>query len=273
VIDTGIPLPDQAHAALLLLGLPLDRYEVLVQYLKITTDMNVPNIKGKLLLEDNCSRRPGARTVPRDTEYADADADARVLAAGRRFPTQKSFNANPKRRQPKNVVCYACGERYHIAKSCPKFPRASRSDDNDGRMGPPRRGGIDNTERRAGHIATKVWPAEREVDQGSNSDWVMDSGATHHLCAHKDLFDNLQEGDYGKIEVESGARIEVRGQGSVTLRPKKGYGGTDVTLWTVFFVPDLKANLLSVGCTEQFGARVTFRDGCFGRRRHHVKRT
>lgn len=72
------------------------------------------------------------------------------------------------------------------------------------------------------------------------SSWIIDTGATDHMCSHKHLMSNLRSLNYPvHISIPNGNFLKVTHIGSVVLSPT-------LTLQNVLFVPNFHYNLLSV---------------------------
>lgn len=100
------------------------------------------------------------------------------------------------------------------------------------------------------------------VNEGSAGQWIVDSGATTHVCTDQNAFESLEplRGDTPKtVTVADGKSAKVKGVGTCRLRCY-GQGDTErnVTLSNVLFVPDLNTNLVSVARLVDKGATVTF---------------
>ena len=88
-------------------------------------------------------------------------------------------------------------------------------------------------------------------------EWVVDSGATRHICANKKSFSTYTPVEDGKEVVYLGdsRTANVLGKGKVLL--KLTFGKT-LALSEVLHVPNIKANLISVALQEKFRIKVSF---------------
>lgn len=82
------------------------------------------------------------------------------------------------------------------------------------------------------------------------TEWVMDSGCSFHMCPNKHWFYDYQLFDGGQVVMGNNATCTVVGIGSIKLKLNDG---TEKILTKVRHVPDLKRNLISLGTLEEAG--------------------
>lgn len=87
-------------------------------------------------------------------------------------------------------------------------------------------------------------PQETTVPTFSTSCWILDSGATHHICNSHDLFQKLSLSRNYFLTLPTSQNIPIQGVGSVVLFP-------NLVLSNVFYVPSFRFNLLSLGSLLQ----------------------
>ncbi|CAI5485196.1 unnamed protein product [Closterium sp. Yama58-4] len=73
--------------------------------------------------------------------------------------------------------------------------------------------------------------------------WVLDTGAAWTMTPRKDLLDEVRAAPINEVCSASGHMLKVAGAGRAAF---KGADGKPVVLHDVLFVPDLKANLISL---------------------------
>ena len=87
--------------------------------------------------------------------------------------------------------------------------------------------------------------------------WIVDSGATKHMCYVKEMFHELDEaGDFGFVKVADGKALPVLGVGSITLECLNS--NQNINLKEVLYVPSLKRNLFPVPYASKKGVSVMF---------------
>src|SRR6266516_3606927 len=75
--------------------------------------------------------------------------------------------------------------------------------------------------------------------------WIVDTGASHHICFEKSLFKTLKK---HKVPVKAGTSTTASiGRGQVDLT----VDGHTISLYGVLYVPQLRFNLLSTECLRR----------------------
>lgn len=152
----------------------------------------------------------------------------------------KSRNGRSKSRNRRNVECWNCGRMGHFKNKC-KFPKRD-----------------DNGNDAANVITDEVHDALSLCVDSHIDSWVLDSGASFHTTAHREIMENYVAGDFGKVYLADGEPLDVVGVGDVKLRMTSG------SVWKiqkVKHVPKLMRNLISVGQLDDEGHNVTFNCG------------
>ena len=77
--------------------------------------------------------------------------------------------------------------------------------------------------------------------------WILDSGATCHMCNDAAMFDDLRPLPKPlNVTLGDGRNVQAVGQGNVVLMMNLSHGKESCTLHNVLLVPDLAYNLISV---------------------------
>ena len=244
VIDA--PVSDEDKVVHLLASLP-DSFGMLVTALEANSE-TVPKLElvtERLLHEEQKLKK-------KDEAAGD---DQKALAAKRRL---------------KSRTCHFCGKPGHIKRDCWKLAELQAVKE-AGKKG-----------NRHKHTANKVTIKQKDREVSSDSDnealvvgyalaatskklWIVDSGATCHMCNDKTLFSELtilrkpQE-----VSLGDGHVLEAIAEGTVSLQmllPERRK--QRCSLKKVLWIPNLSHNLLSVSRASEAGKTVTFDDsGC-----------
>ena len=94
------------------------------------------------------------------------------------------------------------------------------------------------------------------ISYSSDSEWVLDTRATYHVCPNRDWFSNFKKLDGCFAIMGYDHPYKVEGIGTVHI---KMFDGTARELKAVRYVPQLKRNLISVGTLEVLGHGVLSR--------------
>lgn len=95
----------------------------------------------------------------------------------------------------------------------------------------------------------------------SRSDWIVDSGATCHMCNDSGVFSELKQSSGDKVALGNGSSLDVTGEGKVELDMLLDDGTRrGCSLMKVLYVPELAYNLVSVARATEAGKDVQFDD-------------
>jgi len=91
-----------------------------------------------------------------------------------------------------------------------------------------------------------------DFKQGMIEEWFLDSGCNNHMSGNKDWFSELDENFRHAVKLGNDTRIVVTGKGSVLLN----VNGVTHVISHVYYVPELKNNLLSIGQLQEKGLSI-----------------
>ncbi|GMP96106.1 hypothetical protein CsSME_00044899 [Camellia sinensis var. sinensis] len=84
--------------------------------------------------------------------------------------------------------------------------------------------------------------------------WFLDSGCSNHMCGKKEYFSDFDESFKDYVKLGNNSSMVVMGKGNVRLQ----VNGKAQIITRVFYVPQLKNNLLSLGQLQEMGLTILF---------------
>ena len=86
--------------------------------------------------------------------------------------------------------------------------------------------------------------------------WYLDSGCSNHMCGTREWFVELDSEFRQQVKLGDDRRMQVEGRGSLRME----INGITQVITSVYYVPGLKNNLLSVGQLQQKGLRIVIEE-------------
>ncbi|XP_023516671.1 uncharacterized protein LOC111780482 [Cucurbita pepo subsp. pepo] len=99
--------------------------------------------------------------------------------------------------------------------------------------------------------------AQDEENINNDTLWYLDSRASNHMCDHKHLFKEMQKIEDGHVSFGDASKVEVKGRGMIHFLQKDGVIGS---IQDVYYVPDLKTNIFSMGQLTEKGYLIFLKD-------------
>ncbi|GAB2283017.1 hypothetical protein Dimus_039573 [Dionaea muscipula] len=148
-----------------------------------------------------------------------------------------------KRTEKSKIRCYNCNKLGHYASEC-----WCNSDI----------GEVNNFVRRNEEGEENVLLfAHKGVDTSMEDLWYLDSGGSSHMYGHKELFTEMDETVDGHVSLGDSSQVKVKGRGKILIRLKDG---RHQFISNVYYVPDMKTNILSLGQLVEKGYNVVMKD-------------
>ncbi|XP_068319697.1 uncharacterized protein [Pyrus communis] len=87
--------------------------------------------------------------------------------------------------------------------------------------------------------------------------WFLDSGCINHMCGKKELFIDLDDTFRKSVKLGNNSSLDVIGMRNIRME----VNGIMQVITGVFYVPDLKNNLLSIGQLQEKGLAIFIKSG------------
>ncbi|XP_047249923.1 uncharacterized protein LOC124885716 [Capsicum annuum] len=140
--------------------------------------------------------------------------------------------------------CFVCGKLGHRVFQC--YLRKGQK---------PKQGGQDDVQARLTEGDEVVSAVIVEANLVANkTDWVLDTGASRHFCANKELFHDFDESTDGEcVYIGNSTTAGVMGKGKILL---KLTSGKTLALNNVLYVPSLRRNLVFGALLNKVGLKL-----------------
>ncbi|WKA06415.1 hypothetical protein VitviT2T_024314 [Vitis vinifera] len=137
------------------------------------------------------------------------------------------------------VECYKCHQLGHFQYECPKWEKGAHY--------------AELNEKEKMLLMSYV-----ELNQSRKEDvWFLDSGCRNHMCGNKLWFSDLDEEFRQSVNLGNNSKMTVLGKGNIRMQV---YGVTQV-ITDVFYILELRNNLLSVGQLQEKGVAILIQHG------------
>jgi hypothetical protein len=97
-----------------------------------------------------------------------------------------------------------------------------------------------------------------ENSGGDGARWILDSGVTNHMTTVRVVFSEINLRVHSTVRFGDGSATNIEGRGTVLIKCKTG-GHNALT--GVYYIPRLKANIVSLGQMEEAGYKFVLESG------------
>lgn len=223
----GLSLDEDTKICMIFRSLPTS-YETLVTALDCLSDddISVELVRSKIVDESQ-------RRIERDSSSTTQRNEKAHVSA-----------ENNRQRTPR--LCHFCKKPGHLVANCKKKQKENKYNGN------------------AKTVLSTVLGTAFVVNGGSSNAWIIDSGASAHMCHDKAIFTELKEFAGGFITLANGEKTRVLGEGSAVITVLDGsQKERRITFSDLKYVPGLEANLISVDRLAKRKMKVIFDyEGC-----------
>ncbi|KAI5438107.1 hypothetical protein KIW84_024012 [Lathyrus oleraceus] len=98
------------------------------------------------------------------------------------------------------------------------------------------------------------------IMQGATRDevWFLDSGCSNHMSGYRKWFIELDQSFRHNVKLGNDSKLVVMGKGKIRMK----IDGRVMVITEVFYIPDLKSNLLSIGQLQERNLSILIKNGC-----------
>lgn len=99
----------------------------------------------------------------------------------------------------------------------------------------------------------------QEFESGTDSDIILylDYGASNHMTGNESYFKDIDETILGKVRFGDDSRIDIKGNGFILFITESG---SKKILADVYFIPELKSNIISLDQATESGCEVRMKE-------------
>lgn len=103
----------------------------------------------------------------------------------------------------------------------------------------------------------KVIPDKLEKAATGDNVWYLDNGASNHVTGNLEFFSSIDRGITGKVRFGDDSKIDITWKGSIIIITKSG---EKKTLSDVYYIPDLRSSIISLGQATEAGCEVRMKE-------------
>jgi hypothetical protein len=104
----------------------------------------------------------------------------------------------------------------------------------------------------------KVFTDLGSTERNHHDWWVLDTGATNHMNKSREIFVELNSQIIDTVKFGDGSITKIEGRGSIVLTCKSG---AHHTLTGVYYIPRLKASVISIGQLDESDWNIAINGG------------
>ncbi|KAG7588970.1 Zinc finger CCHC-type [Arabidopsis suecica] len=272
----GQPIDEQKLVKKFMNSLPRSKYKQIVASLEQVLDLKrtgFEDIVGRIkVYEERIDENPSDSQEKNSQEkllYSQSNTRGRGRARGGRgnrgrgrgrgnqeqnFPSnQTDQNHNKDKKDKSKLICYRCDKPGHYASVCPERKQNNQEANK-----------VETIEADGALYMHEIVflneenliPRKYEKEKKEEGTWYLDNGASNHMTGVKSFFSELNENIRGKVKFGDGSCVDIGGIGSILF---EGKTGEQSLLPDVYFIPELKSNILSLGQATEHGCDIRMR--------------
>lgn len=99
-------------------------------------------------------------------------------------------------------------------------------------------------------------PEKDETCMDAEDIWYLDNGASNHMTGDQRYFSEIDKLVMGKVRFGDDSRIDIKGKGTISFIDMNGEARK---MNDVYFIPDLRRNIISLGQATESGCDIRLR--------------
>lgn len=156
---------------------------------------------------------------------------------GRNFARGRGRGKGRRYLNKDTVECYKCHKLGHFQYECPVWNKEANYAE------------MEETEELL-LMASEEESKKEEV-------WFLDSGCSNHMCGERSAFSELDDTFKHVVKLRNNMKMDVSGKGNVRIC----VNGVAHVITGVYYIPELKNNLLSLGQLQERGLTILIQSG------------
>lgn len=101
-----------------------------------------------------------------------------------------------------------------------------------------------------------IMPEKYETNTGGENIWYLDNEASNHMTGDRRYFSRIDYTITGKVRFGDDSRIDIREKGTISFID---INGEPRRMTDVYYIPDLKSNIISLGQATEAGCNIRLR--------------
>ncbi|XP_013639472.1 PREDICTED: uncharacterized protein LOC106344698 [Brassica oleracea var. oleracea] len=246
-------------------SLPRSKYIQIIASLEQVLDLNktsFEDIVGRLKAYEERIQEEDTQEPQGNLLYTDSNQSYNSRGRGRGWNRGRGNRGRGRNTQEiskgkkdySQITCYSYKKKGHFAFDCPE----EEQDDHE----------LNKADTEEADVALymheivflneeKVIPKTLVQSKREGGMWYLDNGANNHITGERSYFCELNESIKGKVKFGDGSCVDINGKGSILFEAKTW---EHRLLTDIYYIPDLKSNILSLGQATEQGCDVRMRD-------------
>jgi len=163
------------------------------------------------------------------------DEEASMTAINEEGKALVTTKENPVKKK-KIFKCFNCNKKGHFAKDCRAPKKDTRKEKKDS--------------ENKGTAFTCMMPSDSE------DMWILDSGASAHMCYKREFFAELNQCEEFSVTLGNNKELSVTGKGIILINTLVNNQWINSRLTNVWYVPELKKNLFAEGILTKKNMKI-----------------